>query len=89
MSNYLTYLKITTWCFKNDKYGDHVTAIPFSIFGFISAVIILFLLPETNGCNLIETIEELEGNTTTHEIQPLQPSKLLNLSKKDQNDQQK
>jgi len=35
--------------------------VPFASCGLIAAAIIIFLLPETKGKNLLETIEELEG----------------------------
>lgn len=45
--------------------------IPFSACGLLAAVVIVFLLPETKGRNLTETIEELEGNAQQFELQPL------------------
>jgi hypothetical protein len=45
--------------------------IPFASLGLCAAAIIIFLLPETKGHHLTETIEELEGPTQSHELQPL------------------
>lgn len=45
--------------------------IPFASFGLCAALIIIFLLPETNGQPMAETIEEVEGQAQQFELQPL------------------
>ncbi|KAI6175339.1 Transporter, major facilitator family protein [Aphelenchoides bicaudatus] len=54
-----------------DVFGKVAMVVPFSICGLIAAVVIIFLLPETKGRNLTETIEELEGSAQQFELQPL------------------
>lgn len=48
--------------------------VPFASLGLCAAVVIVFLLPETKGRNLAETIEEIEGKVRAHELEPLQPA---------------
>ncbi|KAI1725160.1 sugar transporter domain-containing protein [Ditylenchus destructor] len=55
--------------------GKNVVIIPFSTLGIVAAIMALVFLPETMGQPLPETVEEVEGSLTTHELQPLQSGK--------------
>lgn len=56
--------------------GKVVMILPCSILGLLAGGLAFFFLPETNGRELYETIEELEGETKSHELQPLSKEQL-------------
>jgi MFS transporter, OCT family, solute carrier family 22 (organic cation transporter), member 4/5 len=51
---------VFTLLFKVDQFGKIAMIIPFASCGLCAAVIIIFLLPETKGRNLAETIEGMK-----------------------------
>lgn len=53
-----------------DQFGKVAMIVPFASLGLVAAVLVLSL-PETNGKELAETIDELEGTAKAHELQPL------------------
>lgn len=54
-------------------YGKTIIVIPFSLLSILAGVISWFVLPETMGHDLPETIEEVEGKEkSSHEMEPLQ-----------------
>uniref|UniRef100_A0A915EM42 Uncharacterized protein n=1 Tax=Ditylenchus dipsaci TaxID=166011 RepID=A0A915EM42_9BILA len=51
--------------------GKKAMIIPFATLGILAAIMALLFLPETKGLALQETIEEAEGTSGQHELQPL------------------
>uniref|UniRef100_A0A8R1ERI9 MFS domain-containing protein n=1 Tax=Caenorhabditis japonica TaxID=281687 RepID=A0A8R1ERI9_CAEJA len=57
-----------------EQFGKVFMIIPFGILAVSAAVMTLIFLPETMGKPLPEGIEEIEGTSGPHEMEPLSKS---------------
>lgn len=54
-----------------DWLGKIAMIVPFASLAILAAIVTLVFLPETNGKQLHESIDEVEGIVPHHEMQPL------------------